>query len=370
LAVSVAILVLPCFTGCSTTTTPPEAIQINGFNILMYEPETRFPDYINFAMDVESDSDISRISLQYQVEKLTAIPVTSVVFPEFEPGASVEASWEWQMRRTGGLPPGTKVTYWWTVDDADGSSADTPSRSLSFDDQRFSWKSKKGTDMTLLWYEGRDSFAEDLLMAAQQATERLESEVGATLTMPAEIYIYSSYEDLRGAMVFPQEWTGGAAYTDYGTIAIGIPLTAVDWGKGAISHEIAHLVVHQQIFSGYGVDLPTWLDEGLAMYSEGGLTPDFSTRLQNAIDQDRVFTVRSLSSSFPADEESARLAYAQSYSLVSFLLEEHGGKEKMIQLLEAFRAGSGYVEALNTVYGLEIDELNSQWREHVGLASA
>ena len=128
--------------------------------------------------------------------------------------------------------------------------------------------------------------------------------------------------------------------------------------------------MHQQIFSGYGVELPTWLDEGLAMYSEGGLSPDFSTRLQNAIDQDRVFTVRSLSSSFPADEESARLAYAQSYSLVSFLLEEHGGKEKMIQLLEAFKTGSGYVEALDTVYGLDIDQLNSQWREYVGLASA
>ncbi len=368
----VALLIILTVSGlaaCSKSAPPPQSIEINGFRIMLYEPEVEFPDSINFQITVESATDISRLSLQYKLDKLTAIPVTSVAFPDYDPGPKVETSWKWDMRRTGGLPPGTTVTYWWSIDNADGAEADTPVQTLNFDDQRYSWRTTEQSQITLRWYDGGDGFSGALMTAAVQATERMREDVGAGLDMPVEIYVYATYDDLRGAMVFPQEWTGGAAYPEYGSIAIGIPLSGLDWGKRAIAHEIAHVVVHQAIFSGYGIELPTWLDEGLAMYSEGALSSDFSVRLQNAIDQDRVFTVRSLSSSFPADEESARLAYAQSYSLVSFLLEEHGGRDKMIELLSAFKSGSGYVEALDVVYGLDIDQLNSQWREYVGLAA-
>jgi hypothetical protein len=368
-AVFALVLVMaPLFlTACTTTTEPPTSITIGGFNIVLYSPEAKFPDYINFRMEVEGNTDITGLSLQYQVDKLTAIPVTSVAFPGFDPAVRVDAAWKWDMRRTGGLPPGTTISYWWSIRDSEGGSADTPVQTLTFDDQRYSWKSKESNNITIWWYQGRDSFAEELMTAAQQGTQRLSEDIGAGLKMPVKIYVYASYTDLRGALVFPQEWTGGVAYTHYGIIAIGIPLAGLDWGKRAIAHELAHLVVHQAIFSGYGVDLPTWLSEGLSMYSEGSLSPDFAVRLQNAIDQDRVFTVRSLSSSFPTDEESARLAYAQSYSLVSFLLEVHGGRAKMTELLDAFKNGSGYVEALDNVYGLDIDQINSQWREYVGL---
>lgn len=363
----VLVMVPLSLVSCTTTTAPPTAITIGGFDILLHAPETKFPDYINFSVEVEGDADITRLSLQYQVNKLTAIPITSVAFPAFDPGPTVETAWKWDMRKTGGLPPGTNVSYWWSISDANGSSADTPVQTLKFDDQRYSWKSKDRNSITILWYEGKDSFAGELMKAAEEASLRLSEDIGAVLETQVRIYVYASYADLRGALVFPQEWTGGVAYTNYGIIAIGIPLTGLEWGKRAISHELAHLVVHQAIFSGYGVDLPTWLNEGLAMYSEGVLSPDFAARLQNAIDEDRVFTVRSLSSSFPTDEESARLAYAQSYSLVAFLLEEHGSRAKMTELLDAFKNGSGYVEALDMVYGLDIDQLYSEWREYVGL---
>ena len=41
----------------------------------------------------------------------------------------------------------------------------------------------------------------------------------------------------------------------------------------------------------------------------------------------------------------------------------------MIALLAAFKAGSGCAEALSSVYGLDVDQLNIQWREYVGLAA-
>ena len=101
-------------------------------------------------------------------------------------------------------------------------------------------------------------------------------------------------------MIFPQEWTGGAAFTEFGIIAIGISPGQLDWGKGALVHELTHLVVHQATFSPYGA-LPIWLDEGLAMYNEGELAPPFQSALQQAISEDKLISVRSLCSPFSAD---------------------------------------------------------------------
>ena len=158
-------------------------------------------------------------------------------------------------------------------------------------------------------------------MFVQQALDKLAEDTGAELEGYATLYIYASYEDLRGALVYPQEWTGGVAYTEFDTIAIGISPGNIGWGTGAIAHELAHLVVHQVVFNGYGVELPTWLDEGLAMYAQEGLLSGMWSALDDAIDNDDLFTVKSLCSPFPAQTDEALLAYAQSYTLVYYLLQ-------------------------------------------------
>ena len=116
-------------------------------------------------------------------------------------------------------------------------------------------------------------------------------------------------------------------------------------------------------FNPYG-GLPTWLDEGLAMYAEGELDLAFVTFLNNAVVEDTLISVRSLSSPFSAFAEESFLAYAQSYSLEEFLINQHG-KNKMFELLNTFKEGSGYDEALLRVYGFDMDELNALWQDYI-----
>ncbi len=116
------------------------------------------------------------------------------------------------------------------------------------------------------------AFANQLMTIAQQALTRLEGNTGAHLVRPIRIYIYASAQDLQGAMIFPEEWTGGVAFTEYGIVAIGIAPDNLAWGQTAIAHELTHLVVHQMTFNPYN-ELPTWLDEGLAVYNQGPLDP-------------------------------------------------------------------------------------------------
>lgn len=324
-----------------------------------------FPYAITFSLDVESAAEITDIDLEYRVSRLSLVPVSCRVDVDFTSGQRVSASWTWNMLETGGLPPGTEVEYRWLIEDAAGHQIETSAATIEFDDLTHDWHSLASDHVTLLWYAGGQSFAQELIDAAHEALERLANDIGVSLERPVKFYIYASQQDLLGALVYPQEWTGGVAFPDYGTIVIGISPGNLEWGKRAIAHELGHLVVHQATLSPYG-HLPVWLDEGLAMDAEGELRSDLQGQLDQAIVNDALFSVRSIASTFPADLEEAELSYAQSYSVVQFLLANYGS-DKMLELLDVFKEGSTYDDALLAVYGFDMDGLNALWRESLGL---
>ena len=342
---------------------PAVAQAQGGIRILDSSVEAEFPLTLNFYLSVEGDANIIDIRLHYTVDRKSFVQVTGEVYIEFVAAEAVEVSWSWDMRRTGGLPPGAEVVYWWTVRDAGGNRTGTIPVQVQFDDKRYNWRSIDEGEVTIYWYEGEDYFAEEIALTVRQSLARLVEDTGAYLEEPVNIYIYGSSDALRGAMIFPQEWTGGVAFTRYSTIAIGIAPYNLSWGKRAIAHELTHLVIHQMTLNPY-IDLPTWLDEGLAMHSEGELSLTFMDSLNRAIEENRLISVRSLSSPFSAYTEQSQLGYAQSYSLVEFLISEYG-RNKMLELLNTFREGSSYDDALTKVYGFDVDGLDSLWRDYV-----
>ncbi|MFQ6122019.1 MAG: peptidase MA family metallohydrolase [Dehalococcoidales bacterium] len=324
--------------------------------------EVDFPLKLSFSLLAESDVNITDVRLHYTVDRASFAQVISEVYIEFVPATVVEAEWAWDMRKTGGLPPGSIVEHWWTVEDAGGDRVETKPVQVQFNDTRHLWNSLTEGRVTLYWYEGEQSFAGVIMAMAQHVLTRLAEDTGAELKNPVEIYIYANAEDLRGAMIFPREWTGGVTFTRFGTIAIGIPPDMLDWGGRALAHELAHLVIHQMTFNPYN-DLPTWLDEGLAMYAEGPLEPVLVALLGKAIAEDNLISVRTLSSPFSAYAEEAALSYAQSHSLAEFLISNYG-QSKMLELLNTFSEGSSYDGALNKVYGFDMDGLDSLWRQY------
>jgi hypothetical protein len=299
----------------------------NELRIVASSVEPEFPLILRFNLSAESDVSITDIRLHYTVERESFAQVTSEVYMDFVPDRSVDVQWAWDMRKTGGLPSGTVVEYWWTVEDIQGDKVTTVPVRVRFDDA-------------------------------------LTEDTGAYLKKPVKMYIYANPSDLQRAMVFPQEWTGGVTFTRYGVVAIGIAPNNLDWGKRAITHELTHLVVHQMTLNPYG-DLPTWLEEGLATYAEGELDATLTSALERGIAQGALFSVRSLASPFSVEPAKARLSYAQSYSLVEFLINSYG-QNKMFELLDTFSQGSSYDEALGQVYGFDMDALNTLWLDYIG----
>jgi hypothetical protein len=102
------------------------------------------------------------------------------------------------------------------------------------------------------------------------------------------------------------------------------------------------------------------------MNAQGELTENFQDSLDSAVLNDTLFSVRSIASSFPSDSDEAILCYAESYSIVKLLIDNHGS-EKFLALIDLFKQGATDDEALSQVYGFDTDGLNENWRASLGL---
>jgi hypothetical protein len=115
-----------------------------------------------------------------------------------------------------------------------------------------------------------------------------------------------------------------------------------------------------------GGSRPTWLNEGLAVIAEGEPGETIQEDLANGIENNRFEPVRSLNGAFSSHGPDAGIAYSQSYSVVKFLLDSYG-QEQMQALLLTLAQGEGYDEALEAVYGFNVDGLEQAWRKNLDL---
>jgi hypothetical protein len=339
----------------------PLSVQGQGtISVSNSQAQMSFPLSLNFSAQIQSSANITDVRLRYQFEQASFANVVSEGFVNVTPAKSLSARFTLDMQKIGGVPSGVVVHYWWAVKDASGASLVSPPVRFQIIDTRYKWQNLTQGDISLNWYSGSSDFAQTLMTTAQQALVKLKNDTGASLSKMVSVWIYASAQDLQGAMVFPQEWTGGVAYTNYGIIAIGIPTNQLSWGQGAMTHELTHQVVFQMTFNPYN-DLPVWLNEGLAMYSEGPLDSSYVTLLNNALKTNTAFTVKTLASPFSAFSDKASLSYAESYSFVDYLVSNYGSA-KMLQLLNTFQQGSNYDPALQSVYGFDMDGLYNLWK--------
>ncbi|MGQ9502792.1 MAG: peptidase MA family metallohydrolase, partial [Anaerolineae bacterium] len=163
------------------------------------------------------------------------------------------------------------------------------------------------------------------------------------------------------------DWTGGQSFTEHGVVVITVSPYDLDFGLIAVPHELTHIVIDQATDNPYG-DIPRWLDEGLAVYMSGELDSPFRgyrSLVATYARQNRLMTLQTLSSSFPADPEQANQAYAQSGLVVEFIIQNYG-KEAMAKLLSIFAQGSLYDDALLEALGVDTWGLDNAWRKNIG----
>jgi len=322
---------------------------------------SNFPGSITFVLEAQATSTITDIRLHYRVERDCYARVVSEAKPVFAPASQVNVSWVWDMRQSGGLPPGAEVEYWWTVRDINGRVASSAPEFFIFTDTRFTWQQIVRDNLTMNWYGNNGAKVQTLLTASLAGLSELSEKTGAHLVRPVQVYVYANTRAMQEAMMFPQEWTGAVTYTDQSTILIGLA-DDWDWNEKTMVHELAHMVSYQMTRGPYS-SVPVWLSEGFSMYAEGPPNLYIISSLVSALNDGYTITVRSLSGPFSADSGRSYLSYAQSYSFVDYLVANYG-QEQMLALLTVFARGADYDGALLEVYGFDMDGLYENWLEY------
>ena len=334
-------------------------------NITNNEIIIEFPETATFRATFTDNVNITLVVLEYGNEQQTCGEVIAKAFPQFTPGKMVNAEWTWEMRQSGSLPPGARLWWRWHVIDANGKETVSETKTATWLDDVHAWKTMNNGDfLRLHWYEGDQIFAIDLAKAAYNGLQFNETQSGLKADAPIDVYVYASTDDLKDAILYEPSWTGGQAFPDQDIVILGISESDLDWGRDAMVHELTHVLVGHLTFSCIG-DVPTWLNEGLAVYSEGKLDTPSQRQLEDATRDDTLLSVRSLSGSFSEVSDKAYLSYSQSYSITKFLIETYG-QDRMTALLLALRDGTTIDDALVQTYGFNIEGLEAAWRQAIG----
>jgi len=308
LRTSLLLLTLSLLLVTFTFTSPDLVSAAPATGVTDDRPTLNFPDSITFRATLESNAPITSLVLEYGTDQLTCGTVLARAFPRFTPGVTINAEWTWEMKQSGSLPPGATLWWRWRYTDENGAESISEKKTLTWLDSNHNWQTVTSGPINLHWYSGDQAFANDLLDAAVTGLARLQNDAGLQPDQPIHLYIYANTDDMKDAILYEPSWTGGMAYPEHDIVIIGISQRDLEWGRTTIAHELTHVLVGHLTFSCLG-DVPTWLNEGLAVYSEGRLDPSAEAQLNEAIKNDQLLTVRSLSGGFSEVPSKAYLSY-------------------------------------------------------------
>ena len=108
-----------------------------------------FPLAITFHVEAGVSQEITRAVLRFRLEERSCAQVENIGYGEVVSGAKRSAQWTWDMRRTGGLPPGAVVHFSWEITDVSGAVTESAPTTVEIVDQDHEWRSMAGDGFTL-----------------------------------------------------------------------------------------------------------------------------------------------------------------------------------------------------------------------------
>ena len=332
-----------------------------GIQVLDQSTKSRFPDALTFRLRVRSDGgEITGAALYLQVgwEKATRlIPVEP-----FTPAPEVELTAVWRTANET-VPPFIEVAYSWEITDSTGETLTTEPVYTEYTDTTHDWQRLEDEHVIVFWYDRSADFGQTLFQAAQEAYDHVSRITGTTTERPIRIVIYNNQDDFC-AFYAPrtcESWIGGQTFAGI-TVQWGSDL---DWlTHDVIPHELAH-VFYGEIFRNTWVTIPTWFNEGIAVYNE---RTDHSREIEmvrEAAERGELKSLPVMTRGGGVVHSEVDLWYAVAYSLVAFIADVYG-EDTLGELILTLADNVPFEEALQQTTGLDMVQLEIEWREWLG----
>ena len=317
------------------------------------EPMVRFPESVDFNLELDSDAEIVEVRLHYRV---VGSPVWTYTYPAFDPSDHVEATARVRTSGAAYLPPNTELEYFYSFSDVDGNMQRTQRSTLLYVDDRFDWQTTDIGPLTLYWHDQPGSRVTRVTEEVEAHLSEVADVLGISPQEGLRGVIYNSFSEARQAFPFQSATLSerqvfqGFAFRDHG-VFLGVGLQT-----SLIVHETAHLLLDQAVTSPRAM-IPSWFNEGFASYVEPG-----SHRAGMATAQGRATAKLPLRymTSVQGTPGDIHLFYAKAESVVGYLIETHG-QERFHQFIDQLNRGARLELALPDVYGFDIDGLEARW---------
>jgi hypothetical protein len=229
--------------------------------------------------------------------------------------------------------------------------------------QAIQWNERQTTYIAVLYPTGSEAEAERYIGFADQIYTEITTAVGYKPAPPLTLRIYPTMEIYRQVNPLAQSLEGIVAHAHTGRreISIAVPQTVGQTDeeiRNNVRHELTHIVAAELSDN----QLSVMWQEGIAQYVEQP-APQLEIKvdlLRQAVDSNSLLAWSRLDAD-GAMYGNPRLGYPQSWSMVSFLIQRDG-MAPFVQFMQAMRTAGGYRSALQQVYGLSADSLETEWR--------
>lgn len=208
---------------------------------------------------------------------------------------------------------------------------------------------------------------------AGPAVARLSKSLGIDPFPRVDVWIvpqvgdYFTYNDLKNRA---PDWAIGLSLSDQQTVVVAHDTrmaggTTSELDKTFI-HELAHVAID---VARAGHAVPRWFHEGFALMQADEWTPQRQEQLANAAATGALMNFDNLTRTFPAHQNVASLAYAQSFHFVRFIQTRHG-TEVFAKAIARLDDKTSFADALEAVTGRSLDGLEGEWRDSIATGTS
>jgi hypothetical protein len=325
--------------------------------------ESEDPTSISFRVPIEAESSLAAARLSYKVLNPDG-NVGGGGQADFVAAKQTDATFTLEtITASRYIPVGSQFVISWELTDSDGDTVTTDEESFVFLDGRYDWQSRTEDDVTVYWYGNNENNALIAFDAVRSSLADTQALLEAEVPYPVRVMVWASEADGALAMQPRAESFDRQVITGGQRVAPDLILVFTP-NVDVVRHETAHIVT-KVAGDGPFTRIPSWLDEGTAVYMQNDPGSGYRSAIDFAIQTGAPLNLRSMQS--PANEAGlVNLFYGQSWSTVDFMVDEFG-EEAFAEVYRTAKAGSGIDDALEAVYSVNQDGLYNLWRESKGL---
>ncbi|MGA1864792.1 MAG: peptidase MA family metallohydrolase [bacterium] len=231
------------------------------------------------------------------------------------------------------------------------------------------WETQE-TAHFVLHFQQKDHLLADYIMeSAEEDYKRIIHHIGIDPGIKAMVYIApdrDSYQALQPKGKKTHEWSIGVFYPHQNLILLLSPKAQKETHpdlQQIMAHELTHFILYT-VTREKGIDLPIWLHEGLAMYEAKQWNWNYRRIMAETALTRSFLPLSSITNGFPSEKRLADRAYAQSISLIAYIINKYG-VDYLNKLIQKLVEGSQTPEAFFRVFGITLEDFENNWHMYL-----